>query len=78
MPDKVIALDFFSRFNMCSPVDGPIAMRYRRSVLEQGAPKPASALVKDFLGRPQNIDALKAWMNVEFQTAPVAKPTFGQ
>ena len=78
MPDKVIALDFFSQFNKNDLLDSPTAMRYRHSVLEPGATKPASALVKDFLGRPQNIDALKAWMNVEFQTAPVAKPTFGQ
>jgi hypothetical protein len=27
--------------------------------------------VKKFLGRPESIDALKAWMNVEFQTASV-------
>lgn len=74
----MIALDFFSQFNKNDLLDGPTAMRYRRSVLEQGAPKPASELVEDFLGRPQNIDALKAWMNVEFQTAPVAKPTSGQ
>ncbi len=66
MPDKVIALDFFSQFNKNDLLDSPTAMRYRHSVLEPGATKPASALVKDFLGRPQNIDALKAWMNVEF------------
>jgi hypothetical protein len=26
-------------------------------------------LVKDFLGRPQSMDALKSWMNEEFQPA---------
>ncbi|MDR5730250.1 MAG: M3 family metallopeptidase [Terriglobia bacterium] len=76
--DKVIALDFFSQFNRSDLLDGPTAMRYRRTVLEPGATKPASELVKDFLGRPQNIDALKAWMSVEFQAAPVAKSTSGQ
>jgi len=29
-------------------------------------------LVKDFLGREQNMDALKTWMNEEFQTPPPA------
>jgi thimet oligopeptidase len=47
-------------------------MRYRRTVLEPGATKPAAELVKDFLGRPQKIDAMKAWMNEEFQPAETA------
>ncbi|MGH9616985.1 MAG: M3 family metallopeptidase [Acidobacteriaceae bacterium] len=76
--DKVIALDFFSQFDKNNLLDGPTAMRYRRAVLEPGATKPATELVKDFLGRPRNIDALKAWMNVEFQTAPAAKSVAGQ
>ena len=76
--DKVIALDFFSQFNKNNLLDGPTAMRYRRTVLEPGATKPAAELVKDFLGRPQNIDALKAWMNVEFQAAPATKTKSGQ
>jgi thimet oligopeptidase len=65
--DKVIAIDFFAQFDKSNLLDGPTAMRYRRAVLEQGANKPATELVKDFLGRPQNMDALKAWMNEETQ-----------
>jgi thimet oligopeptidase len=65
--DKVIALDFFAQFDKHNLLDGPTAMRYRRAVLEPGANKPAAELVKDFLGRPQNMDALKSWMNEEFQ-----------
>lgn len=68
--DKVIALDFFAQFDKSNMLDGPTAMRYRRAVLEPGASKPAADLVKDFLGRPQNMEALKTWMNQEFQ--PVA------
>jgi len=64
--DKEIALDFFSQFDKRNLLDGPAAMRYRRAVLEPGASKPAAELVKDFLGRPQNMDALKTWMNEEF------------
>ena len=67
--DKVIALDFFRQFDKTNLLDGPTAMRYRRAVLEPGANKPAAELVKDFLGRPQNMDALKTWMNQEFQPA---------
>jgi thimet oligopeptidase len=64
--DKVIAVDFFAQFDPHDLLNGPTAMRYRRTVLEAGATKPAAQLVKDFLGRPQSIDALKAWVNVEF------------
>jgi thimet oligopeptidase len=69
--DKVIAIDFFAQFDEKNLLDGPTAMRYRRAVLEPGASKPAAELVKDFLGRPQSIDAVKTWMNAEF--APTAK-----
>jgi thimet oligopeptidase len=72
--DKVIALDFFSQFDKRNLLDGPTAMRYRRAVLEPGATQPAAEYVKTFLGRPQNIDALKAWMNVELQTEPANQP----
>jgi thimet oligopeptidase len=71
--DKVIALDFFSQFDRRNLLDGPTAMRYRRTVLEPGATGPAAEYVRTFLGRPQSIDALKAWMNVEFQKDPAIK-----
>jgi thimet oligopeptidase len=68
--DKVIAIDFFAQFDKRNLLDGPTAMRYRHAVLEPGASKPASELVRDFLGRPQGIDALRNWMNEEFQSPP--------
>ena len=64
--DKVIAVDFFSQFDPRDLLTGPAAMRYRKTVLEPGATESASQLVKDFLGRPQSIDALKAWVNEQF------------
>ncbi|MGD0800536.1 MAG: M3 family metallopeptidase [Terracidiphilus sp.] len=67
--DKVIALDFYAQFDKRNLLDGPTAMRYRKAILEPGASKPAAELVKDFLGRPQGMDALKSWMNEEFQPA---------
>jgi thimet oligopeptidase len=64
--DKVIALDFFSQFDPENLLGGPTAMRYRRSVLEPAATKPAHRLVKDFLGREHSMEALRNWMNEEF------------
>lgn len=69
--DKVIAVDFFSQFDEKNLLDGPAALRYRKAVLEPGSSKPAAELVKDFLGRPQSIDALKTWMDKEFEGAGV-------
>ena len=65
--DKVIAIDFFTQFDKRHLLDGPVAMRYRHTVLEPGASKPAAELVKDFLGRSQNMEALEKWMNEEFE-----------
>jgi thimet oligopeptidase len=73
MLDKVIAVDFFAQFDRANLLKGPAAMRYRRTVLEPGASKPATQLVKDFLGREQSLDALKVWMNEQFQTTPSTK-----
>jgi thimet oligopeptidase len=63
---KVIALDFFNQFDKKNLLDGPAAMRYRKTVLEPGGSKSANDLVKNFLGRPQSYEAFKAWMNEEF------------
>ena len=67
--DKVIAVDFFSQFDEKNLLDGPAALRYRKTVLEPGSSKPAADLVKDFLGRPQSIEALKTWMDKEYVVA---------
>ena len=67
MWDKVIAEDFFSQFDPKNPLAGDTPMRYRRMVLEPGGSMPAADLVKDFLGRPQNMDAFQRWLGQEFQ-----------
>lgn len=64
--DKVIALDFYSQFDPNNLVAGPAASRYRKAVLEPGGSEPGTELVKNFLGRPQNMEAFKKWMNEEF------------
>lgn len=60
--DKVMALEFFARFDGKNLVDGPAAMRFRRSVLEPGGSKPARDLVREFLGREVSMSAFKEWL----------------
>jgi thimet oligopeptidase len=64
--DKVIALDFFSRFDKADLLGGPATTRYRRTVIEPGATRPAADLVRAFLGRPQDLEATRAWMSEQF------------
>jgi len=48
------------------PSLGGCAMRYRRVVLEPGGSMSANDLVKNFLGRQQNMTAFQRWMGEEF------------
>jgi thimet oligopeptidase len=70
MWDKVIAEDFFEQFDSKNVLAGDTPMRYRRTVLEPGGSVSANDLVKNFLGRPQSMEALKRWMAVEFTAEP--------
>jgi thimet oligopeptidase len=67
MWDKAIALDFFQQFNQDSLLAGDAPMRYRHQVLEPGGSVSANDLVKNFLGRPQNMAAFQRWMGEEFE-----------
>ena len=69
--DKVIALDFFRQFPRQTLLDSPVAMRYRRTVLEVGGSVPGRAIVQSFLGRSQSSEAFTQWMSEEFQEARV-------
>jgi thimet oligopeptidase len=60
--DKVMALEFFEEFDKKNLIDGPVAMRYRRAVLEPGGSKPAKDLVQGFLGREVSMEALRSWI----------------
>jgi len=64
--DKVIAEDFFQQFDHTNLLAGDAPMKYRRVVLEPGGSMSANDLVKNFLGRPQNMVALQKWMGEEF------------
>ncbi len=68
--DKVIAEDFFGQFNPNDLLASDIAKRYRKTVLEKTGSMPANDLVKNFLGRPQNVNAFVGWMNQEFDEKP--------
>jgi thimet oligopeptidase len=64
--DSVIAKDFFQQFDHSNLLAGDAPMRYRRVVLEPGGSVSANDLVKNFLGRPQNMKAFQSWMGEEF------------
>ena len=66
MWDRVIAEDFFQQFDPQDPRAGDTPMRYRRSVLEPGGSMPSAALVRAFLGRPQDTRAFEQWLGEEF------------
>ncbi len=64
----VIAKDLFSAFDPADLFDAAgtgVARRYRDRVLAAGGTKDAADLVSDFLGRPQNLDAYRAWISSE-------------
>jgi thimet oligopeptidase len=68
MWDKVIAEDFFMQFNHDNLLADETSMRYRRVVLEPGGSMSANDLVKNFLGRPQNMNAFQSWIGEEFES----------
>jgi thimet oligopeptidase len=69
MWDKVIAEDFFQQFDQENLLAGEAPMRYRRLVLAPGGSMSANDLVKNFLGRPQDMTAFQKWMGMEFSGA---------
>ena len=76
--DKVIAEDFFLQFDRKNLLAGDAPMRYRRVVLEPGGSMSAHDLVKNFLGRPQNMVALQKWMAEEFDNGGGGEKSAGQ
>ena len=61
----VIAKDLFSQFDKNDLLNPAMPARYRAAVLAPGGSKPAAKLVEDFLGRPFNEEAYRAWLNQE-------------
>ena len=75
--DKVIAEDFFSQFDHSNLLGGEAPMRYRHAVLEPGGSVSANDLVKNFLGREQNMGAFQKWMGEEFESSATAQQHAG-
>jgi thimet oligopeptidase len=58
----VIAKDLFTRFKAKGMLDTETARAYRKAILEPGGTADAATLIEDFLGRPFNTTAYKAWL----------------
>jgi thimet oligopeptidase len=59
----VIAKDLFSAFDRDDLFATEVAHRYRDTVLAPGGSRDAADLVEDFLGRPYDQRAYRAWLN---------------
>jgi thimet oligopeptidase len=68
--DKVIAEDFMTQFDWGNLFAPAPAARYRRAILEPGGSLSANDMVKNFLGRPQNLAAFRQWLSEQFEPAP--------
>jgi thimet oligopeptidase len=60
--DKVIAIDFFNQFNRKKLLEDPAIKRYRETVLDRGGSAPGRAMVRDFLGRDESMEAFEDWI----------------
>jgi thimet oligopeptidase len=69
MWSMVIAKDLFSAFDPDNLFAPEVAHRYRDTVLAAGGSRDAADLVEDFLGRPYDNRAFKAWL----ETTPEAE-----
>ena len=65
--DAVIAQDLLAQFDRNKPLTPEPSMRYRKAVLEPGGRMSANDLVHNFLGRPQNFEAYRNWLEEEFR-----------
>jgi thimet oligopeptidase len=68
----VIALDFFSQFDRMNLLEDPIALKYRKTVLEPGGTLPGKSIVQQFLEREQSIEAFTRWIGEEFEQPATA------
>ena len=65
MWSKVYAQDMWSVFEEKGPLNKEVGMEYRRKVLEPTGSVDALELVKDFLGREPNNEALLKDLGLE-------------
>jgi thimet oligopeptidase len=65
----VIAKDLFSAFDPDDLLATAVARRYRDTVLAPGGSNDAAQLVQDFLGRPYDDRAFRAWLEHQPEAA---------
>lgn len=59
-----IAKSLFGSFLKASSImDEETAKKYRQTILEPGSIRPASVMVREFLGREPSFDAFQEWLN---------------
>ena len=58
---QTIAKDLHTAFDG-DLMNTAVSRRYRDKILAPGGTKPAAELVRDFLGRPYDLRAFKAWV----------------
>ena len=58
----VLAKDIFTRFAKAGLLDTATAQEYREKILMPGGSVDADELVESFLGRPQNLEAYRTWL----------------
>jgi len=60
---EVIAKDIFNEFRRQGLLNGDIAMKYRKAILEPGGSQKASDLVQSFLNRNYSFSAFEQYLN---------------
>ena len=61
---QVYAWDVLAEFQKTNFADAEVGGRYRRAILERGAIRDPSELLKDFLGREPNDAAFRKWLGI--------------
>jgi thimet oligopeptidase len=59
----VIAKDLFSVFQEEGLLTPEASMRYRKAILEPGGSRPATSLVREFLGRDTSFAPFERWLS---------------
>jgi thimet oligopeptidase len=59
----VISKDMFSQFDRADLLAPGVAKKYRDTVLAPGGSRPATAMLRAFLGRPFDFKAWQDWLN---------------
>lgn len=70
-----ISKDLYSAFDEKNPMEPRVARRYRERVLAPGGSRPASQLIRDFLGRDFSMEPFREWLNEDEATGAASAPS---